>query len=158
VDPRDQATTTEVRDLASEIASGMGLEVVDLVFQRSAARWLLRVEIDRAGARGVGIDDCRQLSLALGAALDREDCIEHIYVIEVSSPGIDRPIRSVDDIRRNTGRRIVVDTAVPLNGRRSFRGILAGLDGEDCRVIEDQGSEVRIPLKEIARAKQDPAL
>ncbi len=157
MDPRGHLQAVEaIREIASRIASEMGLELVDVVFRGAGKRWLVRLDIDRAGPVGVGIDDCQRLSIAVGAALEEADLIEHGYTLEVSSPGIDRPIRTADDVRRNTGRRVIAETAVPVHGRRSFRGILLGQEGDNYRLRQEDGTEVRIPVHEILKSQQDP--
>ena len=156
--PRDHSETVEAtREVASRIAGSMGLEVVELVFHGTGGRWLLRLHIDRAGPVGVGIEDCQRVSRALGEALDDADLIDHSYTLEVSSPGIDRPIRTPDDIRRNTGRRVVMETSESVLGRRRFRGVLLAAEGEDLRLREDDGAEVLVPGRRVVRAQQDSA-
>lgn len=145
----------EIRGMASELARAMGLEVVDLRLRASGRRWLLRVSVDRPGPKGIGIDDCERLSKLLSESLDQADLLAQSYTLEVSSPGLDRPIRTPDDVRRNTGRRVVVETLLPVEGRRSFRGVLLGLDGEAVRLMEEGGAEVRIPRGGILKAQQE---
>jgi len=142
--------------LAAGTAEEAGLELVDLTLRGSSRRRTLRVDIDRPGPRGVDLEDCRRVSELLGAAIDTaEGLIEGSYVLEVSSPGVDRPIRSADDIRRNTGRRVVVTVREPANGRRSFRGLLAG-ERNGAMILEDEGrNEIEIPLENVETARQD---
>src|SRR5262245_6074444 len=108
---RVRAMTVEeaIRGLAAEAAGALGLEVVEATFHRSPGGGTLRVTIDRPGPSGVGIDDCQRFSGALERLLDERDPIEASYVLEVSSPGLDRPIQTDDDVRRNTGRRLEVE-------------------------------------------------
>jgi ribosome maturation factor RimP len=141
--------------LAGRVAEKCGLEVVELELRGSGRRRLLRIDVDRPGPSGVGLEDCRRVSEAIGGELESDDLIPGSYVLEVSSPGVDRPIRSADDIRRNTGRRIVIETAEPIDGERQFRGVLLGAEHDELRVQSEGGNEVRIALRHVAHAKQD---
>jgi ribosome maturation factor RimP len=149
---------SELRQIAAEVARDLGLELVELKVGRAKKRIHLRIDVDRVGATGVGIEDCKRVSNAVDRVLEERDLIPGSYVLEVSSPGIDRPIRTADDVRRNAGRRVMVRTHEPLEGRTSFSGVLLGLDGENLRLREDDGDEeVAIPLEGIALARQEVA-
>ena len=100
------------------------------------------------------LEDCERVSGALEAALDESGVVDDAYVLEVSSPGLDRPIRTDDDIRRNTGRAVVVETREPVDGRRSFRGVLLGADGDALRLREEEG-ETLLPRALIVKAHQE---
>jgi len=163
-------TTAATRVLASH-----GLELFDLQFRREPIGWVLRVIIDRPeGPAGpgspegpdgpkrpeepVGINDCRQVSVDLSALLDVEaeltEGVDQTYTLEVSSPGLDRPLRGAADYRRFTGRLAKIVTREPVRGQSHFAGRLGGLDGED--VIVTEGRRVhRVPLAAIRRARLD---
>ena len=145
----------ELRQLASRAVGEAGVELVDLVFRRSGSNSVLRLDIDRAGEAGVGIGDCQRVSRAMSFALDQMDLIPSSYQLEVSSPGIDRPIRSDDDIRRNTGRRVRVLAESSEKERRSYRGRLLGAES-DCLVLDTgAGEPLRVPLGQVVKAQQD---
>lgn len=141
--------------LAAGVAPDIGVEVVDLVLRRAGRRWLLRIDIDRPGPEGVGIEQCQRFSRALEALLDEQETIPASYTLEVSSPGIDRPIETPDDVRRNTGRHVTVEAENEADGRRAYDGVLVGMDG-DALVVRpgDGGEDVRVPLAEIILARQ----
>jgi ribosome maturation factor RimP len=145
----------DLRTLATRLAADAGLEVVELRLLRGGSRWTVRLDIDRPGLPGVNIDDCQRLSRAMDAALEAEDSIPGSYTLEVSSPGIERPIRTPDDVRRNTGRKVVVETTDREGGRREIAGTLLGQE-EDVLRIEDQntGEEVRVKVDTVTRAHQ----
>jgi ribosome maturation factor RimP len=146
---------SELLALATRLAADEGLEVVDLRLRRAGRRWTLRLDVDRAGVPGVNIDDCQRLSRAIDAVLEERDSIPGSYTLEVSSPGIDRPIRTADDVRRNTGRKVVVEATDPEGVRREFAGTLLGLEDGDLRLEEDTtGSEVRVAVETVTRAHQ----
>lgn len=144
-----------VSELSRPVLSELGLELVEVFFRRHGRRWLLRLDIDRPGPAGVGIEECQRVSHALAAALDETDLLSDSYVLEVSSPGIDRPIRTDDDVRRNTGRRVVIETGEPVDGRREFRGVLLGQEDGELRLSEEDGVEIRIPKDGIVSAHQE---
>lgn len=145
----------DLRRVASRVAEEKDVELVDLMLQGSGKRRRLRVDIDRCGAAGVTHDDCKEISNSLGEAIESDDIIQESYLLEVSSPGADRPIRTEDDIRRNTGRKIVVNTEEPIDGRQSFRGLLLGTENSCLKIAEDGNGEVFIPLGKVQVVCQD---
>jgi ribosome maturation factor RimP len=145
----------EVRRVAAGVASSLGLEVVEVVFRRQGKHSLLRVDIDRAGMPGVSLEDCERASREIEREVDAAGLIQDTYDLQVSSPGTDRPILTDDDIRRNSGRPVVVETSESLGGIRVFRGILRGTEGDRLRIADESGEEARIPRNLILLARQD---
>jgi ribosome maturation factor RimP len=154
----------QVRGLAERVARTYGLEVFDVQFRREAVGWVLRVTIDRRGAAdtearpgspadSVGVDDCRHVSADLSALLDVEDAIDRAYTLEVTSPGLDRPLRQPADYERFRGRLASLVTVEPVEGQTHFRGRLQGLDGGDVVLAYDSGRQVRVPLGAVSRAR-----
>jgi ribosome maturation factor RimP len=150
---------------------GAGLELVELSWNREPEGWVLRVFIDRPeGPKlpGEGEDDarvfepmyvshedCERVSRDLSATLDVANTIHHAYRLEVSSPGIDRPLRRERDFARFAGRQARIRTTDPVEGRRNFSGVLAG--AQDGRVrIECDGRSYQLPLALIVRANLIP--
>lgn len=148
------ASETELREWTDRVVRDCGCELVELVYRRGGGRWVLRVDIDRPGTAGVGIEDCQRVSRALEEVLDERDLIQGSYHLEVSSPGIDRPIRTADDVRRNAGRPVTVRFAGEDGGDRTVEGTLRGLEDGELVVVEDGGGEVRIPMDRITLAHQ----
>jgi ribosome maturation factor RimP len=144
----------DLEGLARRIVGACGLELVDLAFHRSRSGGVLRLDIDRAGMSGVGLDECQRVSRALGDALDAADLLPGPYHLEVSSPGLDRPIRTADDIRRNTGRRVCVVVEDPERRRTCHRGRLLGAE-HGAMLLETDAEVVRLPLERILKATQD---
>jgi ribosome maturation factor RimP len=147
------ALELELVRLLGPVVEACGLELVDLALRGGGTK-VLRLDVDRAGPQGVGVDDCQRVSRAIDAALDESDPIASHYVLEVSSPGVERPIRTPDDFRRNTGRRIVVTTRAPIDGASSHVGLLLGHDGGELLLQEEGERKVRIPLTDVVRALQ----
>jgi len=98
------------------------------------------------------VEDCADLSRALGEFLDREEVVEGDFLLEVSSPGIDRPLTRLADFARWAGHEAKLELAVPIEGRKRFRGLLAGLDGSEV-AIETGGTRLTLPFRSIAEAK-----
>ncbi len=153
-----------VRALAERAGQTYGLEIFDVQFRREAAGWVLRVTIDRAGladtqARpgspvdSVGVDDCRNVSHDLSALLDVDEAIDRAYTLEVTSPGLDRPLRHSGDYERFRGRLAQIVTAEPVNGQTHFRGRIQGIDAGDVVLGFESGRQVRVPLAVVSRAR-----
>jgi ribosome maturation factor RimP len=148
----------EVERTAREVAAASGLEIVEFVFHSQGRHSLLRIDIDRPGIPGVGIADCENLSRTLGDRIEDLSFFDAPYELQVSSPGIDRPIRTDDDIRRNAGRAVWLEYR-DLDGKvRELRGTLAGPDGESAVTIIDAGQAMRIAREQIVHMKQDAGL
>ncbi len=139
-----------VTDLALPLAEQLNLELVDVEYTKEAGRYYLRVFIDKPG--GVTLDDCQALSERLDVLLDEKDPIPNAYVLEVSSPGIERPLKKAQDFRRFAGRLARIKTFAPIEGRKQFIGRLLGASDQEVRLqIDDQ--VVAIALERIASAR-----
>ena len=139
-----------VMKLAEPIAAEWGLELVDIQYRKEGPHWYLRVFIDKEG--GVGLEDCQRVSEGLGGILDRSDPIPHNYILEVSSPGLERPLKKKKDFIRFQGHEIKVRTYAPIDGRRNFRGQLQGVMDEFV-VMEVDKKSYSIPMEKIAKAQ-----
>jgi len=146
-----QEIRTEVEALLQPIAARMGLEVVDVDIHGEAERTVLRVLMDRPEG-GITVEECARVSEQLGRRLDLYDLFPHAYTLEVSSPGLDRPLRSDADYRRFAGRRAEIQTDQLIDGRRRFRGIVLGVVGEAV-VLQVDGRQVQIPRARILQAR-----
>ena len=146
-----------VREAASRVATGYGLEIFDVQFRREASGMVLRVQIDRPGPaaraeESVSVQDCANVSRDLSAILDVEDVVPTAYTLEVSSPGLDRPLRGADDYRRFAGRRAKLVMRERVDGQGFFKGRLGGVDGGHVVIEADDGRTHRVPLVVITRA------
>ena len=130
----------------------MGYELVDLE-ARIGGNGLLRIYIDQDD--GIDLADCERVSRQLSAFLDVEEPLPGSYALEVSSPGLDRPLRTAAHFERFAGQEAKIRLAVPLEGRRNFKGRLHGIDDEEV-VIEVDGKVWRLPLLDIATAHLVP--
>jgi len=153
---RKEEILEKVRTIAAPLAAAEGLELVDVELAGAGGHPTLRLYIDKAG--GVSLDDCTQVSRALSAALDVEDPIEGSYELEVSSPGLDRPLRTREHFERFAGEQVRVKTFGPLEdagSRKTFVGRLQGMEG-DSVIVEAEGAVFRIPHKLVAKANLEP--
>ncbi len=129
-----------------------GMELVQVEYLRAQAGMTLRITIDKAG--GVSVEDCAQISRLVSDVLDVKDPIPGAYNLEVSSPGINRPLVKEDDFRRFAGEKAYIKTRTMIDGRRRYRGIIKKI--EDGRVhVEASDGEFVIPFDEISRARLD---
>jgi ribosome maturation factor RimP len=136
--------------LAAQTAAAIGMEVVLVEIKGGGNRSILRVLIDQPG--GVSLDDCERFSKRFSVLLDVEDRIPFSYVLEVSSPGLDRPLIKEMDFQRFAGKNAKIRTRLPLEGQRKFKGKIIGT-GQGRVIIElDQGQKVDISIAEIEKA------
>ena len=139
-----------VESMAAPLVGGMGLELVSVEFVKEASRYYLRVFIDKPG--GVTLDDCQALSGKLDMLLDEKDLIPYSYVLEVSSPGIERPLKKLKDFERFLGHVVNIATYAPIDGKKKFTGLLAEAGSQGIS-LEVNGSMVPIPMEQVASAK-----
>jgi ribosome maturation factor RimP len=147
----------QVRAVAARVAASHGLDLFDVQFRREASGMVLRVQIDRPGPAAsaedsVSVEDCAAVSRDLSAVLDVEDIVPAAYTLEVSSPGLDRPLRGADDYRRFAGRRAKLVMREAVDGQTFFKGRLGGV--QDGRVVIDAEDQRRhlVPIGIITRA------
>lgn len=143
----------EAEDLVSamldEIVEGTHIEIVDVMFDKEGGHWFLRVYIHCPD--GVSMDDCTYINETLGKKLDDLDPIPQSYVLEVSSSG-EKPLRKESDYVRFRGRKVLVNTYVPINGMKSLEGKLLGLV-DDTIQLEIHGETVDIPMSRVSQAR-----
>jgi len=147
--PRESA---ELRKLIEPAVTALGFELVGVEFVR-AKRGLLRVYIDHEN--GIGVDDCKAVSHQVSGLLDVEDPIRGEYALEVSSPGLDRPLFQARDFERFAGHEISLRLSLPVDGQRRFRGVLAGLK-DNLVVVKTDAGELLVGLDEIEQARLVP--
>ncbi|MCL6612168.1 MAG: ribosome maturation factor RimP [Peptococcaceae bacterium] len=139
-----------VEKISAPVVEELGLELVDVEFVKEGGRWILRVYIDKPG--GVSHHDCEAVSHRLDMLLDEMDPIPHSYTLEVSSPGIERPLKKLGDFRRFSGHMVNVTTFAPLAGSRKFTGKIGGVEG-NAVILEEEGRKTVIPFDQVASAK-----
>ena len=130
--------------------SEQGYELVEVEYARENGAWLLRLFIDKPG--GVTLDDCQSASRAASALLDAADFIEGQYMLEMSSPGFDRPLRKTKDFERFAGERVRIAAQTPVAGRRQFKGVLCGVQ-DGLVSVDCDGTVCAIHLENIKKAR-----
>ncbi|MFA9558045.1 ribosome maturation factor RimP [Evansella sp. AB-rgal1] len=140
--------------LVTPILDELSLELVDIEFKKEGKSWFLRVYIDRDG--GVDLDDCTNVSERLSEILDKQDPIEQMYYLEVSSPGAERPLKKEQDVKRAVGKHINITTYAPIDGEKTFEGKLVNFDGSILTMelkVKTRTKQIQIPYDKVAKAR-----
>jgi ribosome maturation factor RimP len=150
----------QLRAIAERVAASRGLEIWDIQSRREATGHVVRVFIDRPGPsatpeESVSIEDCEQVNREMSTILDVEDPLPFAYTLEVSSPGLDRPLRGAEDYRRFAGRWAKIVVSEPVDNQKAFEGRLRGLEQDDVLFEAPNGRMHRLPLRLIARGRLD---
>jgi ribosome maturation factor RimP len=138
-----------VREIADPILLSEGMELVDVEYRRESRGWVLRLYLDKEG--GITLDDCTRISQEVGRTLDVEDFIEAPYLLEVSSPGLTRRLKTEKDFLKYRNHLITVKTVDAVENRRRFRGRLLGISGNQIE-MESDGGVLQIPISKVAKA------
>jgi len=166
MDAKNQAQTVmaAVEKLAEPFLEADGYELVEVQYRREPRGWVLRLFVDRApngpspGMQGgITLDDCVAISRELGHLLEVEEVVPGPYHLEISSPGLDRPLKKPADFVRFTGRQVQVRVKDPIDGQRNFKGRLTGIEGEIITLSMDGGT-IDIRLEAIDRAVLEPEI
>ena len=144
--------TAQIARLVEPMLQGMGYELVRVQFGGGSFRPTLQIMAERIDRQPMTVEDCAEISRNVSAILDVEDPLEGAYLLEISSPGIDRPLIRPQDYERFAGFEARLELARPLEGRRRFRGRIGELADGTVRIIEAAG-EFRLPLEQINKAK-----
>ena len=154
---RDQ---THLWDLFEPVVNGMGFDLIEIEHFPNPKHGVLRLYIDKPegsedAAKGVVIEDCSAVSRQISALIDVEDPISGKFNLEVSSPGLDRPLRRLQDFKRFTGALVKLKTVMPMDGQRNFKGRLLEAS-EETVVIETDKEEISLPMSAIEKARIVP--
>lgn len=159
---RTQRVRQTVIDLVDPVVMAEGYELVDAEYVMARGRPILRLFIDTVPPgtpeRGVTVEDCTHVSRLVSDLLDVEDVVPGEYTLEVSSPGMFRPLTKPEHFERAIGERVKVKTYEKLEGRKTFTGRLDARDGEAVAVTVDDGTRFRIPTDAIAKANLEPQI
>jgi ribosome maturation factor RimP len=148
----------QIRAIAERVAATRSLVIWDIQSRREASGHVVRIFIDRPGPsatpeESVSIEDCEQVNRELSTILDVEDPLPFAYTLEVSSPGLDRPLRGPEDYRRFAGRFAKVVVSEPVDNQKAFEGHLRGIDGEDVLLETPNRRMHRLPYRLITRGR-----
>ncbi len=141
----------EITELAAPIAEELNYELVEVEFVKEGANWYLRIYIDKPG--GISIDDCQAVSERMSDILDKKDPIEQSYYLEVSSPGLERPLKTERDFIKYKGELVEVKVFQPIDGKKVFEGQLVGLVDNKIIIIED-GKNIEFDKEKVAIVKR----
>jgi ribosome maturation factor RimP len=134
---------------------GAGYELVDLEFKREQAGWVCRVYLDRQDGQAISLEDCERMSRELGPVLDVADIIPQAYALEVSSPGLDRPLKTAAHFKRFVGEKARVKLGLGVDGRRNFAGVIVGVTDESGTAaveLDVDGKHFTLPLSDLDKA------
>jgi ribosome maturation factor RimP len=148
-----KAIETKAEEILTPVLENLGYGFVACDFILESGRWILRLYIDKEG--GVTIDDCARVSHGVEDLIAVEDIVPISYNLEVSSPGLFRPLRKREDFERYMGEQVRIRTVRPIEGRSNFKGSLAGFEDNEIVVIID-GDRYRIPFSEVHKARLEP--
>ena len=140
----------KITELADSVAGQYGVDIVDVELAGSSGKPLIRIFIDKEN--GVTLDDCGKFSRALSALFDVEDPIPTSYILEVSSPGLDRPLKVIRDFERSIGKLVRIVTRTKIDEQYVFTGRLTRVEGENI-ILSFDDKEMEIPFDQISRAR-----
>lgn len=138
----------KVEAILMPIIEEKNFELVDVEFVKEGPNWYLRIYIDKEG--GITIDDCEAVSRALEVELDKNDPIEQAYILEVSSPGIDRPLKKESDFVKYAGEIVDIKLYKAFEGSKEYQGALKGLENNIVTITDDNGKDISFDRKDIA--------
>ncbi len=141
----------KIRDIVKQLVDSLGLMLDDMEYITHGKRWILRIYIDKEG--GVTLDDCQKVSVQLGYVLDTENVIPHAYLLEVSSPGLDRRLKRPDDYLKYKGRLIRLSTTRPYHNRTTFKGRILSAGAGKIQIEAEKTGVVDILFSDIANAR-----
>lgn len=139
------------KDIGGSICESLDFDLVDVEFVHETGHHFLRVYIDKKG--GIRIDDCQKVSDLLSEKLDEMDAVSVPYYLEVSSPGLDRPLKTDNDYERNVGKEVEVNLYRPLEDRKVITGVLDSYDSDNLYVLMESDEKIEIPRELISLVK-----
>ena len=140
-----------VREFAESLLPAMGLELFDVQFRREGHGWVLRLVVDKE--EGVTLDDCSQVSRETSDFLDVEDIIDHPYHLEVSSPGLERPLRTMAECQRHLGTKVRIKLKEEIDSQRVIIGELKQAEKDELTVLSEQGTTNNIEWENVQKAR-----
>ncbi|MEI8215672.1 MAG: ribosome maturation factor RimP [Eubacteriales bacterium] len=148
--------TEQVKDLLMDFLKENNYELFDVEYVKEGNSWILRILIDKLKKSDqdeeeyIGTEDCEKVSSFISEELDKIDILEKQYFLEVSSPGLDRPLRNEDDYIKYKGRIIEISLYKPLDGQKMYMGELVSLENENIIIIDEKKNKIEIPISKAA--------
>ena len=152
VERRKMNIEEKIKQIIEPSVNAAGFDLVRVLFSGAEKDNTLQVMVERSDGKNMTSDDCEKLSRSVSALLDVEDVIDSRYLLEISSPGIDRPLVKLADYDRFKDREAKIETLLPIDGRKRFKGKLLGTDGEQI-ILNFEGKELKIDFSVITKAK-----
>lgn len=140
-------------DLFEPVVNGMGYDLIEIEYLPNPKHGVLRLFIDKES--GIQVEDCSAVSRQISAVIDVEDPVSGKFNLEISSPGMDRPLRRAEDFQNYSGEIVKIKTSMAFEGQRNFKGRLKGLE-QDLVIVECEDKEVRLPITAIDKARLVP--
>lgn len=137
-----------VKQMCQTIADELNFELVDMEYIKEFGSYFLRVYIDKVG--GVSTDDCERMSEKLNVILDESDPIKEAYYLEVSSPGLDRPLKTDKDLKRNLDKEVEIKLYQSINNMKNYEGTLLGFNDDEITIKDSQGKTISLPKDTIS--------
>ena len=141
----------KVEQILAPILQQADFELVDVEFVKEGGQWYLRIFIDKP--EGINHEDCRFVSASIDPLLDEQVQVTHSYTLEVSSPGLERPLKKLTDFERFSGRNVAISTFAPVDGQKKFEGRLKDVHPEKGIVVEVNSKEISVSFEQIASAR-----
>ncbi|MCF8055869.1 MAG: ribosome maturation factor RimP [Desulfocapsa sp.] len=141
----------KVQGFVESFLPSMNLELVEIQYRQENTGWVLRLFID--GPEGVGVDQCARVSREMNTFLEVEDIINHAYTLEVSSPGLERSLRSVADFKRYTGKKARIKLRYPIDEQKVFIGLIGESDEKEVELLFEDGTSNRFLMENIRKAR-----
>jgi ribosome maturation factor RimP len=151
MDRESKTVPDKLRETAEPLLESEGMELIDLEYRKEGRGWVLRIFMDKPG--GVTLEDCADISRQLGDVIDVEELIPQAYTLEVSSPGLDRPLKTEKDFIKSIGKLIQLSTNLPLDGRTFFKGILLEYQASACLRLAETKKIWEIPVTSVVKAR-----
>ena len=152
IERKKMNTEERIKQIIESSVNAEGFDLVRVLFSGAEKDNTLQIMVERLDGTNMTSDDCEKLSRSLSALLDVEDVIQSRYLLEITSPGIDRPLVKLADYDRFKGREAKIETLLPIDGRKRFKGELLGTDGKKI-ILNFEGKEIKIDFEAITKAK-----
>ncbi len=146
----------KIEELITPALEKEQVELVDLTYQKSHGGWTLSLYLDKPG--GITLDDCEAWSRRLDSILETAGVFERSYVLEVASPGLDRPLRKTKDFEKFAGQKVHAKLFAPIDGQKNFHGVLLGADESVVRMELDDKRRVELPRSQVAKCRLNPVI
>ena len=143
--------TEKVQEFTESILTSMGLELVEIQYRQEGEGWVLRLFLD--GPNGISLDQCGKVSREVSFFLDVEDLVPHAFNLEVSSPGLERPLKDMADFKRFSGKKARIKLRHPLEGQKIFIGTIGVSDEFGFDLLFDDGTQNRFLMDQIRKAR-----